>query len=71
MPPCGATVPAAYGPINRELKRSLTRKAGEAPPHGATPASSSQRWGLGELEAFTPALTPTDRVIPDQPKGFC
>ena len=37
------------------------RKAGAAPPHGATPASSVSGQGLGELEAFTPTLTATNR----------
>src|SRR5437868_2216271 len=56
---------ASAAPLSRV---GLTRKAGVAPPHGATPASSSQRWGLGELEAFAPALTLTGQVIPDQPR---
>ena len=57
-------IPAAYRGIKGcyelvpfQRYGALTRKAGVAPPHGATPASTASAKGLGELEAFTPALT--------------
>ena len=47
-------------------KTSLNGARLERTPARCSSSLISQRKGLGELEAFTPALTLTRRVIPDQ-----